>query len=220
MAVLVEACVDSLASAQRARSGGASRLELCENLAEGGTTPNLRLVAEVRAGIPLPLHVLIRPRTGGFHYDGDEVAVMLRDIAAVRKLAADGVVLGVLDADRAIDLTVTRRLLDAARPLAVTFHRAFDAVADPFTALNTLAALGIERVLTAGRAASAEAGLATLAALVAQADGRLIVMAGGGIRARNARRIVEQSGVREIHLGAGDAAEPERVREVVAAVNR
>jgi copper homeostasis protein len=216
----VEACVDSLASAQRARSGGASRLELGENLAEGGTTPNLRLVAEVRAGIPLPLHVLIRPRTGGFHYDGDEVAVMLRDIAAVRQLAADGVVLGALDSAGAVDPAVTRRLLDAVRPMTVTFHRAFDAAADPFKTLDALAALGVERVLTAGRASTAEAGLATLAALVAQADGRVTVMAGGGIRSWNARRIVEGSGVREIHVGAGDAAEPGRVRDVVAAVNR
>ena len=202
MTILVEACVDSLGSAREAAAGGADRLELCQNLTEGGTTPSWGLVAEVREQVALPLHVLIRPRGGDFLYTGDEIAVMLRDIAAARSLGVDGVVLGVLDAEGRIDTATLQRLLDIARPAAVTFHRAFDLGRDAAEALDTLSALAIDRVLTSGQAATAEAGIPRLAALVARAAGKIGVLAGGGIRAHNAARIVRESGVREIHVSA------------------
>ena len=138
MTVLVEACVDSLRSAREAAAGGAGRLELCQNLTEGGTTPSWGLVAEVREQVALPLHVLIRPRGGDFLYAGDEIAVMRRDIAAARGLGADGLVLGALDAGGRVDSATLQYLLDVARPAAVTFHRAFDLGRDPEEALDAL----------------------------------------------------------------------------------
>jgi copper homeostasis protein len=207
MTVLVEACVDSLRSAREAAAGGAGRLELCQNLTEGGTTPSWGLLAEVREQVALPLHVLIRPRGGDFLYTGDETAVMLRDIAAARGLGADGVVLGALDPEGRVDSATLRRLLDVARPAAVTFHRAFDLGRDAAGALEALCALGIERVLTSGQAANAEAGIPRLAELVVRAAGRIEILAGGGIQPGNAVRIVRETGVREIHVRASRATE-------------
>lgn len=206
MTVLVEACVDSLRSAREAAGGGAGRLELCQSLTEGGTTPSWGLLAEVREQVALPLHVLIRPRGGDFLYSEDETAVMLRDIAAARGLGADGVVLGALDVEGRVDSATLRRLLDAARPAVVTFNRAFDLTRDPLEALDTLAALGTERVLTSGQASNAEAGIPLLARLVQHAGSALTVLAGGGIREPNAKRIVQETGVTELHLRAGPGA--------------
>lgn len=214
MTVLVEACVDSVASAGEAAAGGAARLELCQNLVAGGTTPSQGLLAGVRERVTLPLHVLIRPRDGDFLYTGDEIAAMLRDIAAVRRIGANGVVIGALDAGGRVDPGLTRQLLEAARPLAVTFHRAFDLTRDPAEALETLIGLGIERVLTSGQAATAEQGAPVIAALVAQARDRITVLAGGGIRASNAKRIVAVTGVREIHSTGGS----EGIRTIVEAL--
>ena len=216
MSVLVEACVDSLASAREAAAAGADRLELCQNLTEGGTTPSLAVLADVRERVSLPLHVLLRP-PGDFCYPGDEIAALLRDIAAVRRLGADGVVLGALTPDRRVDATATRRLRDAARPLALTFHRAFDQTHDPFEALDTLLELGIERVLTSGQAATAEAGIPILKALVARGAGRIGILAGGAIRGDTVRRIIAETGVSEVHLRAGPNAE--WLREVIKSVN-
>ena len=204
MTVLVEACVDGVASAVAAAAGGAARLELCQNLVAGGTTPPPDLLAGVRERVILPLHVLIRPRGGDFLYSGDEIATMLRDIATARRLGVEGVVLGGLDAAGQVDQELTRRLLDAARPMAVTFHRAFDQVRDPMEALDVLVALGVERVLTSGQSETAEAGIALLARLVRRAGSALGVLPGGGIRAHNAVRIVTATGVGEIHLRYGE----------------
>jgi len=199
-AVLVEACVDSLASARQATAGGAGRIELCANLIEGGVTPSLGMLAMIREQISVPVHVLIRPRGGDFLYDEDEMAVMLRDIAGCRAIGADGVVIGTLSPGGTIDGATTRRLVEAARPLAVTFHRAFDLAREPRAALEELVALGIERVLTSGQARTAEAGIPALARLVSQAGGRITILAGGGVDESNAARIVRVTGVREIHI--------------------
>jgi len=212
--LLVEACVDSVSSACQAGVEGAGRLELCRNLVEGGTTPGAGMVAEVRELVGLPLHLMIRPRAGNFLYDADELGLMLRDIRDAQRLGANGVVLGVLARDGQIEFEALHRLVDAARPLSVTFHRAFDAARDPGEALDVLVELGVDRVLTSGQAPTAEAGIPVLAELVTESAGRVIVMAGGGIRASNARRIVEESGVPEIHLrhGAWFAAVVQAVR--------
>ena len=201
--VLVEACVATVASALAAESAGAGRLELCANLVEGGITPSVGMLMGVRERVRLPLFVLIRPRGGDFLFDGDEREVMLRDIAEAGARGADGVVIGALDLGGRVDEALTRRLVEAARPMGVTFHRAFDLVRDPARELETLIGLGIERVLTSGQAPSALLGSAAIAALVAQGAGRIAVMAGGGINEANAARIVRETGVREIHLGAG-----------------
>jgi copper homeostasis protein len=201
--VLVEACVATVASALAAESAGAGRLELCADLVEGGVTPSIGMLMGVRKRVRLPLFVLIRPRGGDFLFDGDEREVMLRDIAEAGARGADGVVIGALDPDGRVDQALTRRLVEAARPMAVTFHRAFDLVREPARELETLIRLGIERVLTSGQAPSALLGSTAIAALVAQGAGRITLMAGGGINEANAARIVRETGVREIHLSAG-----------------
>jgi copper homeostasis protein len=198
--VLVEACVDSVASAVAAVEGGAARLELCAGLVEGGLTPSAGMQALVRELVPVPIHVLIRPRGGDFLYDDGEMAVMLRDIADALRLGAGGVVLGVLNGDGRVDIERTRALIVAARPMSVTFHRAFDLSRDPAEALDALIALGVERVLTSGQAATAEEGMPVIARVVRQAAGRIAVLAGGGIDERNAARIVRETGVREVHV--------------------
>ena len=200
--VLVEACVATVASALAAESAGAGRLELCADLVEGGVTPSIGMLMGVRERVRLPLHVLIRPRGGDFLFDGDEREVMLRDIAAAGARGADGVVIGALDPEGRVDAALTQRLAEAARPMAVTFHRAFELVREPARELETLIGMGIERVLTSGQAPSALLGSEAIAALVAQGAGRITIMAGGGINEANAARIVRETGVGEIHVGA------------------
>ena len=198
-AVLLEACVDTVDSAVAAGRAGASRLELCSGLAEGGTTPSPGLVAEVRARATVPVFVMIRPRGGDFTFNDAEVSVMLRDIVALRAAGADGIVGGALRPDGTIDGTITRRLIEAAHPLPFTVHRAFDFTPDPGAALDSLMELGAARVLTSGGAATAAEGAAALASLVRQAAGRIVLLAGGGVRAANAAELVRRTGVHEVH---------------------
>jgi copper homeostasis protein len=205
--VLVEACVDSARSARRAVTGGAGRLELCANLVEGGTTPSSGLMSVIRKEASVPVHVLIRPRGGDFLYEADEVATMLADIAEAGRIGMAGVVIGALTPEGLIDERITRRLIDAARPMAVTFHRAFDLTADPIEALEALVRLGIERVLTSGQANTALEGIPVIRELVNRSAGRVTVLAGGGVNENNALRIVEETGVREIHLRGGAVEE-------------
>jgi copper homeostasis protein len=200
--MLVEICVDSATGAFAAERGGAQRVELCDNLLEGGTTPSAGSIAVTRQGLKIGLHILIRPRGGDFLYTEDEMAVMREDIRLSSKCGADGVVIGCLTAAGDIDVARTRELMELARPMKVTFHRAFDMCRNPQQALEDLVSLGIERVLTSGQEASCLEGLELLAALHKQAAGRIIVMPGGGITPRNAQRIVQATGVTEIHLSA------------------
>jgi copper homeostasis protein len=151
------------------------------------------------ASLAIPVFVMIRPRGGDFVYDANEVADMVRDIDAAAAAGAHGVVVGALRPDATIDADVMRRLIDRARPLPVTCHKAIDATRDPIEALDDLLALGVDRVLTSGGADTAAAGAATIARLVAGASEALVVMAGGGIRAHNVAAIVEATGVREVH---------------------
>jgi copper homeostasis protein len=195
----VEVCVDSVESALAAQAGGAHRVELCAGLIEGGTTPSTGAIELARRSLQIDLNVIVRPRAGDFCYSDVELEVMERDIAAAKALGVNGVVIGILKEDGAIDVERTRRLVDAARPMSVTFHRAFDMSRDPHEALEALVALGIERVLTKGQEDSIWEGLDLVARLVAQAGERLIVMPGGG-RERNVRAVVERTGAREIHV--------------------
>ena len=200
MSVLVEACVDSVASALAAQRGGASRVELCDNLVEGGTTPSAGTIALCRDRLRIPIYVMIRPRGGDFCYSPVELDVMRRDIAAAHALGADGVVLGLLRPDGTVDRRRTRALIALARPLDVTFHRAIDVARDPIAALDDLLALGVDRVLTSGQSRTALAGARAIAALVERAAGRLEILAGGGVDETNAREVVARTGVREIHV--------------------
>jgi len=199
--VLVEVCVDSVASAVAAERGGAARIELCSGLIEGGITPSAGLIATVRAAVSIPLHVMIRPRGGDFFYDSAELEAMRRDIELVRGMGTNGVVFGILDVDARVDLARTRELVALARPLEVTFHRAFDMAADLPRALEDVCESGVSRLLTSGGEQTSLQGQVVIADLAKRARGRIVVMAGSGIRPENARRIVEQTGVREIHVG-------------------
>ncbi|HLJ89589.1 MAG TPA: copper homeostasis protein CutC [Candidatus Angelobacter sp.] len=201
---LLEICIDSVESALASQNGGAERVELCANLLEGGTTPSLGTILRVREQISIQLQVIIRPRGGDFHYSADEFEVMQKDIAAAKQAGADGVVLGLLLTDGSVDKERTRRLVEAAHPMNVTFHRAFDMLRDPLQALEDVIETGANRILTSGGEASAMQGASTIAALVRQAQGRITILAGGGIRAHNALDIIRQTAVREIHVGFKD----------------
>ena len=209
--VLVEACVDSVASAVAAERGGAHRLELCDALFDGGTTPSAGMIAACREAVSIPVFVIIRPRGGGFVYTDAERDVMRRDVVAARELGADGVVIGGLRPDGSVDRELVDLLSDSARDLPVTFHRAFDVTRDLDAALEALVDAGVRRVLTSGGAPTAMEGATTLARLVRQADSRITVMAGGGVREENVLDLVRVSGVREVHvrltrLTRGDAS--------------
>ncbi|MEO8295461.1 MAG: copper homeostasis protein CutC [Gemmatimonadota bacterium] len=198
--ILVEACVDSVESGMAAEAGGARRLELCASLVEGGTSPSAGMIAQCRARVAIPIYVMIRPRGGDFLYSELELEVMERDIHGAKLLGADGVVFGLLLQDGRVDIERTMRLIQAARPLDVTFHRAIDVCRDPIEALDALMTIGVDRVLTSGQAASALAGSRTIALMVEHARGRLIVLPGGGVNERNAARVVERTGTGEIHV--------------------
>jgi len=201
--IVVEACVDSVESALAAQEGGAHRVELCSDLLEGGLTPSFGMLQVARASLRIGIMAMIRPRGGDFLYSDHEFRAMLHDVALAKDARAQGVVLGLLAPDGSVDAARTRELIDRARPLQVTFHRAFDMTNDPFDALETLVALGVDRVLTSGQEASAVEGLDGIAELVRRAGDRIVVMPGGGISARNIARIAAVRGIREIHFGGG-----------------
>src|ERR1700690_437555 len=196
-----------------AERGGAHRLELCSSLIEGGVTPSAGLIATARRKISIGLHVIIRPRGGDFYYSADEVAAMQRDVLMAKQLAADGVVVGMLDLDGNVDVPRTRQLVELARPLKVTFHRAFDMSADLRRSVEHIVETGADRILTSGGAPTALEGGATPRDLVEAAGGRVIIMACGGIDDQNIKTIVTKTGVREIHVGLrSPIASPMRYR--------
>lgn len=198
--ITVEICVDSVESALEAQSGGADRVELCDNLMEGGTTPSAGAIEIARKLLDLKLHVIIRPRGGDFLYSEIEFEIMKRDVIAAKSLGVEGVVIGLLTAEGEIDKIRTAELIELAKPLSVTFHRAFDVSSNAFAALEDLIALGIDRVLTSGQEATAVEGLETIAELVRRADGRIEIMACGNLNERNIAKFVAQTNVREVHF--------------------
>lgn len=198
--VVVEACVDSVASSLAAERGGARRLELCDALFDGGTTPSAGMIAACKAAVSIPVFVMIRPRGGGFVYSDAERDVMRRDIVVARELGADGVVIGGMLPNGTVDLALVQFLVEAAHDLPVTFHRAFDLTLDLEESLELLANAGVKRVLSSGGASTAAEGATILAKLVRQAGSRVVVMAGGGVREENVRTLVSVSGVREVHV--------------------
>jgi copper homeostasis protein len=200
--VIYEICVDSVAGVRAAKAAGAHRVELCADLLEGGLTPSRGMIRQARTVSGIGLQVIIRPRGGDFLYDDDELAVMAADIDAAKAEDAEGVVIGLLTADGDIDVARARALIAQARPLSVTFHRAFDMTRDPFKALETLIGLGVDRILTSGQEASVLEGLPLIAELVRRAGDKVIIMPGGGITQRNAARIIAEARPREMHFAA------------------
>ena len=198
----LEIAAGSLVSALAAQDAGADRVELCEGLASGGTTPSYGTLALARERVRIPLFVLVRPRAGDFLYDARETEVMLRDIEMCVRLGCDGVVIGALQADGDIDLPLCERLVAAAGPLQVTFHRAFDAARDPVQALEQVIALGCRRILTSGGQATAMEGADRIAMLARQAAGRVTLMPGAGIDAGNVATLATLTGAREFHASA------------------
>lgn len=196
----LEVCVDSMASVLAAQEGGAHRIELCDSLLEGGLTPSAGTIEVARRHLSIDINVMIRPRGGDFLYSDLEVEVMQRDIMVAKQLGANGVVFGLLTANGAIDVERTKALIASARPMSVTVHRAFDMVANAHAALDMLIALGVDRVLSSGLEASAEAGVTTLRDLVQQAAGRIIIMPGAGVHEHNIAAIARATGAVELHM--------------------
>ncbi|WP_028455032.1 copper homeostasis protein CutC [Chitinilyticum litopenaei] len=200
--VQLEICAGSVTSCLAAQEGGAQRVEFCDNLLEGGTTPSYGQIAVARDRLWITLNVIVRPRGGDFLYSDLEFEVMERDVLACKKLGVDGVVIGILTADGDVDVPRCRRLVELAAPMQVTFHRAFDVARKPQQALEDIIAIGCNRLLTSGQAATALAGAALLRELQQQAGERLAVMAGAGVRASNIAELARLSGCREFHSSA------------------
>ena len=223
MPAVVEICVESLASAIAAQQGGASRVELCRQRSVGGLTPSEETTHTACLALNIPVHVLIRPQEGSFLHDQETLQIMISQIESAKRLGAAGVVLGLLQNDHTIDRDQTASMIALARPLTVTFHKAFDQTPDPFQALNTLISLGIRRVLTSGQAETVREGIPCLAALQRRAQDRIVIMAGGAIHDRDLSALAP-SGIREIHSGSyvspDGPTDPERVRALVTTWSR
>ena len=197
---ILEICIDSVASAIAAEQGGAARVELCQNLFEGGTTPSVGTVYRTLERVGIKVNAIIRPRGGDFLYSDDEFAVMQHDIVTLKGMGINGVVIGMLNADGTIDVERSSRLIELARPLEVTYHRAFDVTADPFRSLDDIIGLGVERLLTSGQEPSVLEGVELIAELVRRAGDDIIIMPGAGITEKNLPRIIRETGAKEFHV--------------------
>ena len=205
--ILLEACLDSADLARAAERGGAGRIELCDRLDVGGTTPNAELIRDVLAAVKIPVFAMVRPRGGDFVYSEAEFDGMRRDAMMLKGFGVAGLVVGVLSADDTIDAGRLRQLVAAAGGLPVTFHLAFERVPDRRMGLETLIDAGVDRLLTKGGGETARDGVGGIRELVAQASGRIVIMAGGNVREQNVEEIVRLSAVNEIHTrGAAVAA--------------
>jgi copper homeostasis protein len=200
--IQIEACVNSVESAVNAQMGGASRIELCSSLMEGGTTASAGTLLAVRSKLICEMNVLIRPRGGDFLYNNTELETIMNDIAFAKKAGADGIVFGFLTEDGKIDVTLLKEMITLSRPLNVTFHRAFDMCDDPFEALEQLIKLRVDRILTSGHKQTAMEGASLLKQLVQKAGNQIIIMPGGGIRPNNIEKLIKKTGAREFHVSS------------------
>ncbi|MBV7531153.1 copper homeostasis protein CutC [Chitinophaga sp. sic0106] len=198
----LEICAGSVTSCIAAEKGGASRIELCDNLLEGGTTPSYGTIALAREKVKIDLYPIIRPRGGDFLYSDIEFDTMKRDVLLCKQLGCNGVVIGILTPNGKVDKARCKELVDLAWPMGVTFHRAFDMTDNPFEALEDIISIGCERILTSGCRNTAMEGAELLKELVERADDRIAIMAGSGVRSTNIDTLVKTTGVTEFHTSA------------------
>ena len=198
----IEICVEGIDGFVAAQTAGADRVELCASLLEGGLTPSIGVVREAQRVAPIPFHVIIRPRGGDFLYSELEFATMIDDVKAMKDLGVAGVVIGCLTADGRIDEARTKALVEAARPLSVTCHRAFDMTVDYREAIEALVRCGVDRVLTSGQRDTAIEGVDILRDTHAVADGRIVIMACGALNEGNIAQVRRATGVDEMHFSA------------------
>ncbi|MBN8852630.1 MAG: copper homeostasis protein CutC [Sphingobacteriales bacterium 50-39] len=198
----LEICSFDLLSALIAQEAGAQRIELCAGPAEGGTTPGPGLIRVAREKIHIDVYPIIRPRGGDFLYTDEEFDIMMKEVAYCKQVGCNGVVIGLLNADGTIDKSRTARLVDLAYPLGVTFHRAFDWAVNPFEAMEDIISVGCERILTSGQHPTAPEGADLINELVRQADDRIIIMPGSGVRADNIIALAEKTDASEFHTSA------------------
>lgn len=196
---IIEIATSDFATTQSAVEGGANRIELCANLAEGGTTPSFGTIKQCRDAFDVLLYPIIRPRGGDFLYGKDEFEIMLQDVKLCKQLGCDGIVIGLLNMDGTIDKVRTSALIEVAYPLGVTFHRAFDRCREPFEAMEQLIEIGCERILTSGQKPSVIDGVDLVADLNKKAAERIIIMPGSGVRKENIKVLAEKTGCTEFH---------------------
>lgn len=200
--MICELVVYNAESAMKAQEGGADRIELCDNPADGGTTPSIGIVEVIRQNVTMDVYVMIRPRGGDFCYSSYEFHAMKRDIYNFQKASVDGFVFGILNPDGTLDKKRCKELIDKAKPLKCTCHRAFDMTRDPFQALEDCIEVGFERILTAGQRPKAGEGLDLIKQLVEKAGNRIKIMPGSGVNEQTVKEIVSRTGVSEIHFSA------------------
>lgn len=198
----LEICAFNLASALVAQEAGADRIEFCAGPEEGGTTPSMGAIRTARETLRIPLYPIIRPRGGDFLYSDEEFRSMILDIEYCKQVGCNGVVFGILCPDGSVDKTRCARLVELAYPLGVTFHRAFDWCSNPFEALETIIGIGCERILTSGQRPKALDGVEMIDQLVREADDRIVIMPGSGVRSANIVELAEKTGASEFHTSA------------------
>lgn len=199
MKYIIEIATSDFLTTKSAVEGGADRIELCANLAEGGTTPSYAHIKKCRESFDIALFPIIRPRGGDFLYTKDEFEIMKNDIKLCKESGCDGIVIGLLNMDGTIDMTRTSELIELAYPLEVTFHRAFDRCKDPFGALEELIEIGCQRILTSGQKPTVSEGVDLIAELNKKADDRIIILPGSGVRKDNIKMLAEKTGCIEFH---------------------
>lgn len=205
--IVLEIAVESVAAAQAAERGGADRIELCAELACGGLTPGAEMMREARSTLQIPIFAMIRPRGRNFVYTHQEFGAIRKEIELAREKKMDGVVLGILSGSAGVDVERTRELVNLARPMKVTFHRAFDECRDMMRALEDVIQTGADRILTSGGKPDVAAGADSLRELVLAGGGRIVIMPGGGITPENFGLVQQVTGAREFHSGLGRVLE-------------
>lgn len=198
----LEIAVFNIASAIKAQHAGADRIELCENPFDGGTTPSYGTLTTIRQYVSIPIFVIIRPKGGDFYFDDVAFEVMQQDVKLCKELGFEGVVIGLLHKNGSVDVDRTKRLVEMAYPLEVTFHRAFDRAKEPLQAMEDIIAAGCQRILTSGQVPNAPYGKSLIKELVQQADDRIIIMPGSGVRSNNIISLIDFTGVTEVHSSA------------------
>lgn len=196
---IIEIATSDFATTKSAVEGGADRIELCANLAEGGTTPSFGTIKRCRETFNVLLYSIIRPRGGDFLYNKDEYEIMLQDVKLCKQSGCDGIVIGLLNMDGTIDIARTSELIELAYPMETTFHRAFDRCRDPFEALEELIEIGCERILTSGQKQSVVDGVDLVTELNKKAADRIIIMPGSGVRKENIKMLADKTGCTEFH---------------------